>query len=324
MEQMKILVYGAGVLGSYLAHVLHRGGNDVTLLARGKRLAELQQNGLVIRHYAQCRTTVDTPALTDRFGKDDAYDAVFVVVRRNQLDSILPELCGNRASPLYILVGNNPTADATQRYIREHSAAPKTVVFGFQASGGRRENGRVISIHWGFSKLAGRMMAGSLDGDTSFQPLLERAFAKTNYRIRYSGNMDAWLKCHAAFVLPLCFACYRYDGDLKKLARNKAMLYRVIDAIDEGYRIVEACGYPLPKEDAAYVREGRSKCYRFLKFMAATPIGRLAASDHAMSAKDEMRRLYDDFCLLKEKANIATPAWDELARYMVELIMSNQ
>ncbi|WP_419891048.1 ketopantoate reductase family protein [Paenibacillus xylanexedens] len=32
---MKILVYGAGVLGSQLAHVLVRGGNDVTVLARG-------------------------------------------------------------------------------------------------------------------------------------------------------------------------------------------------------------------------------------------------------------------------------------------------
>jgi len=33
---MKILVYGAGVLGSYLAHVLVRGGNDVFLLAGAK------------------------------------------------------------------------------------------------------------------------------------------------------------------------------------------------------------------------------------------------------------------------------------------------
>lgn len=37
---MKILVYGAGVLGSQLAQVLVRGGNDVTILARGKRAEE--------------------------------------------------------------------------------------------------------------------------------------------------------------------------------------------------------------------------------------------------------------------------------------------
>lgn len=34
-EGMKILVYGAGVIGSYLTHMLCAAGNDVTLLARG-------------------------------------------------------------------------------------------------------------------------------------------------------------------------------------------------------------------------------------------------------------------------------------------------
>ena len=34
---MKILIYGAGVIGSYLTHVLCAAGNDVTLLARGCR-----------------------------------------------------------------------------------------------------------------------------------------------------------------------------------------------------------------------------------------------------------------------------------------------
>ena len=30
-----VLIYGAGVIGCELAHVLKTGGNDVTLLARG-------------------------------------------------------------------------------------------------------------------------------------------------------------------------------------------------------------------------------------------------------------------------------------------------
>lgn len=33
---MKVLVYGSGVIGSYLSHVLCTAGNDVTMLARGK------------------------------------------------------------------------------------------------------------------------------------------------------------------------------------------------------------------------------------------------------------------------------------------------
>ena len=46
---MKILVYGAGVLGCNLARNLFRAGKDVTLLARGNWAAEIKQNGLRIK-----------------------------------------------------------------------------------------------------------------------------------------------------------------------------------------------------------------------------------------------------------------------------------
>ena len=38
---MKVLVYGSGVIGSYLAHVLCSAGNDVTVLTRGRCLNTL-------------------------------------------------------------------------------------------------------------------------------------------------------------------------------------------------------------------------------------------------------------------------------------------
>ena len=43
---MKVLVYGSGVIGCYLAHVLCTAGNDVTLLARSPWKEQLLQNGL--------------------------------------------------------------------------------------------------------------------------------------------------------------------------------------------------------------------------------------------------------------------------------------
>lgn len=243
VTQVKVLVFGAGVLGSYLAHVLCRGGNDVT-------------------------------------------------------------------------------AQETRKMIRERSRTPKQVVFAFQSMGGRRDNGRVISIYFATSKLGCGMTAGALDEDASWRPLLEKAFAKTSYRVRIGGWMDAWLKSHVAFVLPIGFACYYTGGNLKKIAGNRRFLNRMIDAVRDGYRVVEACGYPVePQDDKNFVMNHmnhRFECYLMFKLMAATPIGRLACSDHAMSAKAEMRMLYDDFDVLKQKSGITTPAWDELARYMIE------
>lgn len=309
---MNILVYGAGVLGSHLAHVLYQNGHAVTLLARGRRLMELREKGLVIRHWLQRKTTSDAVHLADAYLKDDAYDIVFVVLRRNQLDDVLPALAANEGDPLIVLVGNNPDAAGTERYIQEHSKSRKRVVFAFQATGGRREGGRVVSIHMG----EGKLTAGSIGGDKSEWELLSQAFAGTKFNVVLRGDMDAWLKSHAAFVLPIAMVCYAVDGKLRRAARNKALLNRSIDAMDEAYAMLEACGVPVPPEDVDFVRRQRRKCYLFLKLMAATPIGRLAASDHAMNAKDEMRRLYEDFLVFKQKAGIETPAWDELERYM--------
>ena len=65
--------------------------------------------------------------------------------------------------------------------------------------------------------------------------LIGEIFGGTKYKVVYEPNMEDYLLCHAAFVMPAAFACYKTDGDLKKLRRNTVYLGRVIDAI-EGYR----------------------------------------------------------------------------------------
>jgi 2-dehydropantoate 2-reductase len=310
---MKILVYGAGVLGSFLAHILHSGKNDVTLLARGNRLSELRENGLNIRHYLQFRTTIDDLSVIEKLAVDDVYDLCFVVMQRQQVDEILPLIASCTGSRDFVLVGNNPTAMETEAFINENSPVKKNLAFGFQTSGGRREPGRVISIHTG----SGSMVLGSLSPDEALYTKITKAFENTRYRLIFMENMDAWLKCHAAFILPIAFACYYADGDLRRVSQNSKILNLMIDAIDDAYRIVKAAGYPImPPESDVLLRTKRTRYYWLLKIMAATPIGRLAASDHAMSARAEMRRLYADFSQLKTKAGIDTPSWDEMAKFM--------
>ena len=71
---MRILVYGAGVQGCELAHrLLQNKKNVVTMLARGEWKERLDQRGLVIRHWAQCRTTVDRVATIDTLAPDGTW-----------------------------------------------------------------------------------------------------------------------------------------------------------------------------------------------------------------------------------------------------------
>jgi 2-dehydropantoate 2-reductase len=58
---MRILVYGAGPLGSLFASRLHEAGHDVALLARGQRLADLKAYGVMTVDTQTGRETVRHP-----------------------------------------------------------------------------------------------------------------------------------------------------------------------------------------------------------------------------------------------------------------------
>ena len=115
---MRILVYGAGVLGCELAHVLMQNKkNVVTLLARGEWKEMIDQKGLVIRHWVQRKTTTERIKTVDTLAPDDYYDLVFVVVQASQLPDVLPVLKANK-SQYFVFVGNNPQAKQVLEFMQ--------------------------------------------------------------------------------------------------------------------------------------------------------------------------------------------------------------
>ncbi len=57
-DGMRILVFGAGVIGSVYAGNLLRAGHQVTVLARGRRLSDLTSSGLVLNNAESGQTEV--------------------------------------------------------------------------------------------------------------------------------------------------------------------------------------------------------------------------------------------------------------------------
>lgn len=137
---MKILVYGAGVLGCNLARNLLRAGKDVTLLARGNWAAEIKQNGLRIKDKFSLRPSVGRIPVVTELAPDAMYDVIFVVLRYTQLDSALDTLRANRTKNI-VFVGNNVQTKTLAAALPE-----KNVLFAFALSAGHREADRVVSI----------------------------------------------------------------------------------------------------------------------------------------------------------------------------------
>ena len=114
---MKILVFGAGVLGCNLANNLFRAGKDVTLLARGPWAEEIRRNGLRIKNTLSHRTAVSRIPVAAELSPEDAYDVIFVAVRYTQIETILETLRASLAKTI-IFVGNNVMLRKRRRFCR--------------------------------------------------------------------------------------------------------------------------------------------------------------------------------------------------------------
>jgi 2-dehydropantoate 2-reductase len=57
-SQVRILVFGAGVIGSVYAVKLLQAGHEVVMLARGRRLSDLQTHGLILEEAESGNRTV--------------------------------------------------------------------------------------------------------------------------------------------------------------------------------------------------------------------------------------------------------------------------
>ena len=280
---MKILVFGAGVLGGNLASRLYREGKDVTILARGKWYDEIRSGGLSIHHYFGKKTNVKIPVINE-LKPEDAYDVIFVVVRYSQIKSVVPVLKEN-ISKTVIFIGNNLMTDELMAELPD-----KTVMFGFASSAGHREKDHIRSV------TLNRLTIGAKD-EASGKSIVDKVFCNTILKISYEQNMTDWLLCHAAAVIPIAFACYYTQGDLRKIKRDKDYLRRVMDATLAAYRVLEENGHELLPDTEKEYRDPRyrKKYLPFYQIICATKLGKLCTSDHAMNAVDEMSALNNDF-----------------------------
>lgn len=310
-EKMKILVYGCGVIGSFLVHKLCEAGNDVTVVSRGKWKDVLVNSGLRIKHKLSGKTTLDHPNVIETVSETRSYDIVFSVMQGQQQQLLIPELAKVNA-PLVVLVGNNPAAAQTEAELLSLSANSKKVLFGFQGTAGVRESDSVTCVSLG----SGSMTVGGLhqEPDTDTKQILRTAFGSTGYQLQWTDDMEGWLYCHAAFILPVVYLSYGLNCDLTKA--SPAQIAEVIDAAEEGYRLIEHAGIRIrPKGDEMFFTSStkRAAVRGILYIIAKTSLGKLCATDHCRNAVSEMEWLDRQFeQLRKNHPELSMPARDKL------------
>ncbi len=310
---MRILVYGAGVLGSIFAARLHKGGHDVSLLARGQRLADLREHGIVLIEDLTGEQQVEHVPLVEALNPNDAYELVLVIMRKNQVADVLPILAANKHTPNVAFLGNN--AAGTDAYVS--ALGRERVLMGFAGAGGGRDGSIIHHIRGTDSKPA-TLIIGELDGQTT--PRLQAivaAFKEAQFKVEVSPNIDAWLKAHAAFVSPIADALLLADANNYRLSHTRDGLVLMIRAIREMSTVLQVLEIPVtPRALALLIRLPEPILVPLVAQFMNTRIAEIGLSRHAKAARDEMQTLGAEVRSLVIQSGVPTPNLDRMSRYL--------
>ena len=307
------------MIGSLLIHILAQNGNEVTVLARGKRREELEKYGLRTKFHGKKEINTDKPRVVGEIPAEH-FDVAFSVMQHEQQWKLLKTL-GEADCSAVVLVGNNLSAPEMKQQIIE--AGGRTVLFGFQGTGGNRYSDytEVLSLHKPSMVIGG--LGEAVPAEVTH--ILNEAFTGADYELKWTDDMDAWYKCHAAFIVPIARLCYIVGCELRKCTGKQRKM--LLDATSNAFEALKKSGCPIrPEGEDAYYKSGakRGMMNAMLNIMFKTKLGEMAASDHCRHAVSEMEGLavkMDEIvlnsgleCSAYKELKEAAPSWEELHR----------
>jgi len=307
---MRVLIYGAGVIGSIFAGKIAQAGYEVSILARKSRYKELNESGLILNNAITSNIDTITIPVINSLAEDDIYDYILAVVQNTQIDSILPVLAKNKSKNIVFVV-NNPSG--YEKYI--NSVGYERILIGFPSAGGERKNGIVsYFIGTGIMKVFQSTTFGELNGKKTERLLnLIKIFKKAKFSPEICSNMDAWQKTHIAVVMPIGKALYKFDSNNYQLARSYKTIKKMIMANRECYKVLKSMNVK--------ITPGKLNFFYMPVFILApvfmiimnTKFAEFAMAKHTIAAKEEMKELESLFREFINTSGIKTPSLDWLS-----------
>ncbi|WP_437678302.1 ketopantoate reductase family protein [Sorangium sp. So ce131] len=223
---MKIAIVGPGGIGSTFAFQLSQAGHEVTVVARGKRLEQLQRDEAIVSAAGK-RAAVRVSAALDTA---TAWDLVLVTVLAPQVDVVLPALAESAARTVMFMFN---TFEPLGR-LRDAVGSAR-FAFGFPAILATLEDGKLTS------KIVTRGMV---------TPVTDAAWAKvfTDAGIPavVHPDMESWLRTHAALVVPVMVATVMAHERKAGVSWTEAM--GLARAMEEGLGLVRRLGNSITPE----------------------------------------------------------------------------
>lgn len=284
---MRLLIYGAGVIGCFYATLFCEAGYDTTIYARGKRLESLKKNGL--NYVKKQKKMKVTPRIIGSIKNEDTYDFVFVTVRENQVHQALNELRSNYSPTIVTMVNTiEPYGDW------EKICGKGRIIPAFPGAGGSFD-GNILK-----ADLTPRFIQpttfAEINGEKTERVLILSAiFRQSRIPFQIVKDMHKWQICHLAMVVPIADAYYEADHP-EKAGKDKNLMYRTAKRMKRNYITLHNLGIVLSPKKMNLFRFIPITVLRIcLSVIFQSDFGRMFMYQHSMKAPDEMRQLHRQF-----------------------------
>lgn len=295
MKSIRILIFGAGVIGSIYAGKFALSGQSVTILARNRRLNELNEKGLLLKSSKQNNFDKVNISVISELKSDDIYDYVFVILRKDHLKDALPILHQNNSKNFVFMV-NTPSG-----YLDWINALGQSrVIPAFPGAGGKIQDG---VVHYALtSRIIQPTTIGEIGGERTLRIIkLSKLLKNAGFPVETSENMDAWQKSHVAMVSPLAYGIYYDGGNNYTFAKNKNAVKQMNLALRETYNFLKHSGVGIVPQKLNMFRLIPLAILNILiPFIFNTRWAETVISNHALSGRAEMEMLTVDFIALAE------------------------
>jgi 2-dehydropantoate 2-reductase len=228
---MKIVVFGAGRIGSTLAFCLAGAGHELSVVARGERLAALRREGAIVAVDGRRAPVAALPELDPAL----TCDLLIVTLAEHQLAPVLPDIAASQAKTILFMFN---TFKGTEPYSSMVGAG--RFAFGFPNMTAFLTNQRLRF------RVDGPGMMTTLSS-----PELVALFKDAGMPGECEPDMDAFLRSHVALAVPLFVAgllTWQRKHDL-----TWAEARQLNGALAEGFELVRSLGHPLKPGNVAWL-----------------------------------------------------------------------
>ena len=284
---MRILIYGAGVIGCLYATLFSKAGFDTTIYARGRRLESFKQNGLL--YFKNKKIKKVKVNIIDKVEANDIYDFVFLTVKSNQVHTALEELKNNNSPNIVTML------NTLEKYNTwEEICGKGRIIPAFPGAGGSFE-GNILNAKLTPSIIQATTF-GERNGGKSERLLQLASILKKSYiPYKIEKDMHAWQLCHLVMIVPIADAYYE-AGVPEKAGEDRELMRKTAITIKKNLDSLHKLGVTLtPKKMKVLHRLPVQILSIGLRFTFRSEFGNTFMYQHSMKALDEMRELHNQF-----------------------------